>query len=139
MERRSSHRIIPWSIREAGLALGLPHWRAVLNAVLPAARVGVVTGVLIAFARAAGEAAPRLCADAGRLRCRGRSVRIPLTALSLRAGSVRAISAHGAQAAARSPSANATASRSPRFAPRRSRSAAAAAGMDARAVASAAS
>ncbi|MBW6456405.1 MAG: phosphate ABC transporter permease PstA [Trueperaceae bacterium] len=53
-------RIIPWSIREAGLALGLPRWRVVLNAVLPAARVGVVTGILIAFARAAGEAAPLL-------------------------------------------------------------------------------
>ncbi len=53
-------RIIPWSIREAGLALGLPRWRVVLNTVLPAARVGVVTGVLIAFARAAGEAAPLL-------------------------------------------------------------------------------
>jgi phosphate transport system permease protein len=53
-------RIIPWSIREAGLALGLPRWRVVLNTVLPAARAGVVTGVLIAFARAAGEAAPLL-------------------------------------------------------------------------------
>ncbi|TVQ64911.1 MAG: phosphate ABC transporter permease PstA [Phycisphaerales bacterium] len=53
-------RIIPWSIREAGLALGLPRWRVVLNTVLPAAKVGVVTGVLIAFARAAGEAAPLL-------------------------------------------------------------------------------
>jgi len=53
-------RIIPWSIREAGLALGLPRWRVVLSTVLPAARVGVVTGVLIAFARAAGEAAPLL-------------------------------------------------------------------------------
>ncbi|CAN5824248.1 phosphate ABC transporter permease PstA [soil metagenome] len=53
-------RIIPWSIREAGLALGLPRWRVVLNTVLPAARTGVVTGILIAFARAAGEAAPLL-------------------------------------------------------------------------------
>jgi len=58
-------RIIPWSIREAGLALGLPRWRVVLNTVLPAARVGVVTGVLIAFARAAGEAAPLLFTSFG--------------------------------------------------------------------------
>jgi phosphate transport system permease protein len=57
--------IIPWSIREAGLALGLPRWRVVLSAVLPAARVGVVTGVLIAFARAAGEAAPLLFTSFG--------------------------------------------------------------------------
>lgn len=53
-------RLVPWSIREAGLALGLPRWRVVLSTVLPAARVGVVTGTLIAFARAAGEAAPLL-------------------------------------------------------------------------------
>jgi phosphate transport system permease protein len=58
-------RIIPWSIREAGLALGLPRWRVVLSTVLPAARIGVVTGVLIGFARAAGEAAPLLFTSFG--------------------------------------------------------------------------
>ena len=58
-------RIIPWSIREAGLALGLPRWRVVLSTVLPAARTGVVTGVLIGFARAAGEAAPLLFTSFG--------------------------------------------------------------------------
>jgi phosphate transport system permease protein len=57
--------IIPWSIREAGLALGLPRWRVVLSAVLPAAKVGVVTGILISFARAAGEAAPLLFTSFG--------------------------------------------------------------------------
>lgn len=58
-------RLVPWSIREAGLALGLPRWRVVLSAVLPAARVGIVTGALIAFARAAGEAAPLLLTSFG--------------------------------------------------------------------------
>lgn len=58
-------RLVPWSIREAGLALGLPRWRVVLSTVLPAARVGVVTGALIAFARAAGEAAPLLLTSFG--------------------------------------------------------------------------
>jgi phosphate transport system permease protein len=57
--------IIPWSIREAALALGLPRWRVVLSAVLPAAKTGVVTGILIAFARAAGEAAPLLFTSFG--------------------------------------------------------------------------
>lgn len=57
--------IIPWSIREAGLALGLPRWRVVLSAVMPAARAGLVTGILIAFARAAGEAAPLLFTSFG--------------------------------------------------------------------------
>lgn len=57
--------LVPWSIREAGLALGLPRWRVILAAVLPVARPGLVTGVLIAFARAAGEAAPLLMTSLG--------------------------------------------------------------------------
>ncbi|RDI96054.1 phosphate ABC transporter permease PtsA [Meiothermus sp. QL-1] len=53
-------KLVPWNIREAGLALGLPRWRVILSLVLPAARGGVVTGLLLATARAAGEAAPLL-------------------------------------------------------------------------------
>ena len=53
-------RLVPWSLREAGLALGLPRWRVTLALVLPAARAGVITGILLALARAAGEAAPLL-------------------------------------------------------------------------------
>jgi phosphate transport system permease protein len=56
---------IPWSIREAGLAIGLPRWRVVLSTVIPAAKTGMVTGFLIAFARAAGEAAPLLFTSFG--------------------------------------------------------------------------
>jgi len=56
---------IPWSIREAGLAIGLPRWRVVLSTVIPAAKTGLVTGVLIAFARAAGEAAPLMFTSFG--------------------------------------------------------------------------
>ena len=56
---------IPWSIREAGLAIGLPRWRVVLSTVMPAAKTGLVTGFLIAFARAAGEAAPLLFTSFG--------------------------------------------------------------------------
>lgn len=51
-------KLVPWNIREAGLGLGLPRWRVVISLVLPAARAGVVTGMLLAVARAAGEAAP---------------------------------------------------------------------------------
>ncbi len=61
----SALRIIPWAIREAGLAIGLPRWRVVLSTVIPAAKKGLVTGVLIAFARAAGEAAPLLFTSFG--------------------------------------------------------------------------
>lgn len=61
----SSLMSIPWTIREAGLALGLPRWRVVLSTVMPAAKTGLVTGTLIAFARAAGEAAPLLFTSFG--------------------------------------------------------------------------
>lgn len=56
---------IPWSIREAGMAIGLPRWRVILSTVIPAARTGLVTGFLIAFARAAGEAAPLMFTSFG--------------------------------------------------------------------------
>lgn len=51
-------KLVPWSVREAGLALGLPRWRVILSLVLPSAMSGVVTGLMLGFARAAGEAAP---------------------------------------------------------------------------------
>jgi phosphate transport system permease protein len=52
--------LIPGGLREAGLALGLPRWRVALQLILPAAIPGVVTGALLAVARAAGETAPLL-------------------------------------------------------------------------------
>ena len=61
----SALQSIPWTIREAGLALGIPRWRVVLSAVMPAAKAGLITGVLLAFARAAGEAAPLLFTSFG--------------------------------------------------------------------------
>ncbi|MCL5964398.1 MAG: phosphate ABC transporter permease PstA, partial [Deinococcus sp.] len=57
--------LVPREIREAGLALGLPRWQVILALVLPVARAGIVTGVLLAFARAAGEAAPLLFTSFG--------------------------------------------------------------------------
>jgi phosphate transport system permease protein len=58
-------RVTPWSLREAGLSLGLPRWRVTSSLVIPAARAGIVTGIMIAFARAAGEAAPLLLTSFG--------------------------------------------------------------------------
>jgi phosphate transport system permease protein len=52
--------LVPGALREAGLALGLPRWRVALQLILPAAVPGVVTGALLAVARAAGETAPLL-------------------------------------------------------------------------------
>jgi len=53
-------RMVPASQREASLALGLPRWRTILSVVLPSARSGVTTGILLAVARVAGETAPLL-------------------------------------------------------------------------------
>lgn len=53
-------RLVPQSLREAALALGAPVWRTVLAYALPAALPGVITGALLALARAAGETAPLL-------------------------------------------------------------------------------
>jgi phosphate transport system permease protein len=52
--------LIPRALRETGIALGLPRWRVSLQLVLPAAIPGVVTGALLAVARASGETAPLL-------------------------------------------------------------------------------
>ena len=52
--------LIPSGLRESGLALGLPRWRVSLQLILPAAAPGVITGALLAVARASGETAPLL-------------------------------------------------------------------------------
>ena len=52
--------LIPNALREAAYALGTPKWRVVMTVTLKAARAGVMTGVLLAFARIAGETAPLL-------------------------------------------------------------------------------
>ncbi|HET6841846.1 MAG TPA: phosphate ABC transporter permease PstA [Candidatus Angelobacter sp.] len=52
--------LVPQSIREAALGLGISRWRTILSVILPSARAGVVTGVMLAFARIAGETAPLL-------------------------------------------------------------------------------
>jgi phosphate transport system permease protein len=52
--------LVPDSLREAALALGAPRWRVILRIVLPTALPGIVTGSLLAVARAAGETAPLL-------------------------------------------------------------------------------
>ena len=52
--------LIPNALREAAYALGAPKWKVILLITLKAARAGVVTGVLLAVARIAGETAPLL-------------------------------------------------------------------------------
>jgi len=52
--------MVPHSIREAALGLGVPNWRSVLSITLRTASPGVITGCMLAFARVAGETAPLL-------------------------------------------------------------------------------
>ena len=53
-----SLRLVPHDVREAALALGVPKWKATLFVTVPAAKGGVVTGILLAIARIMGETAP---------------------------------------------------------------------------------
>lgn len=53
-------RLVPQSVREASLALGIPQWRTLLRVVLPTAAGGIVTGIMVGLARIAGETAPLL-------------------------------------------------------------------------------
>ncbi len=50
--------MVPQSIREAALGLGVPQWRTTLSVVLPTASSGIITSIMLAFARVAGETAP---------------------------------------------------------------------------------
>jgi phosphate transport system permease protein len=53
-------RLVPRSLREGALALGVSRWRTVLGVVLPSSLGGILTGTVLALARAAGETAPLL-------------------------------------------------------------------------------
>ncbi len=53
-------RAVPGSLREGAMALGASKWRTIATVVLPAAKGGIITGVLLALARVAGETAPLL-------------------------------------------------------------------------------
>jgi phosphate transport system permease protein len=61
-------QLVPGPLREAALALGAPRWRVIVRVVLPTALPGMVTGVLLAVARAAGETAPLLFTAAATLK-----------------------------------------------------------------------
>lgn len=52
--------LVPHSLREAAYALGTPKWRVIMTITLKSARAGVITGILLALARIAGETAPLL-------------------------------------------------------------------------------
>jgi phosphate transport system permease protein len=53
-------RAVPNGLREGALALGTPKWRALATVVIPAAKDGIITGIMLNLARVAGETAPLL-------------------------------------------------------------------------------
>jgi len=57
--------LVPQALREAAYGLGVPRWRTTLSIVLRTATSGVITGVMLAFARIAGETAPLLFTTLG--------------------------------------------------------------------------
>ena len=50
--------LVPHAVREAAFGIGIPQWRTTISITLPTARAGIITGVMLAFARVAGETAP---------------------------------------------------------------------------------
>jgi len=58
-------RLVPGSLREAAFALGAPQWKVVVSVLWRAGRAGIVTGLLLALARAAGETAPLIFTSLG--------------------------------------------------------------------------
>jgi phosphate transport system permease protein len=58
-------RLVPGSLREASLALGVPMWRTIVSVIIPTGLGGILTGVMLAVARAAGETAPLILTSLG--------------------------------------------------------------------------
>jgi phosphate transport system permease protein len=57
--------MVPRTLREAALGLGIPKWRTTLRITIPTAKSGIITGIMLAFARVAGETAPLLFTSFG--------------------------------------------------------------------------
>jgi phosphate transport system permease protein len=75
-------RLVPNGYREASLALGIAQWRTVCQIVIRTALKGIVTGILLALARVAGETAPLLFTTLGN-QIWNRSLSDPIAALPL--------------------------------------------------------
>jgi len=62
-----SLKVVPNTLREASLALGIPRWKTTLRVVISTGKIGLLTGILLAIARATGETAPLLLTAASSL------------------------------------------------------------------------
>ena len=74
--------LVPHAVREAAFGLGIPQWRTTISITLATARAGIITGVMLAFARVAGETAPLMFTAFGN-QFWSYSVRQPIAALPL--------------------------------------------------------
>jgi phosphate transport system permease protein len=74
--------LVPQGYREAALALGIARWKVILQIVIKTARTGIITALLLAFARVAGETAPLLFTALGN-NFWNRSLLQPISALPL--------------------------------------------------------
>lgn len=75
-------KLVPNNLREASLALGTPRWKTITSVVLPVARSGVLTGVILSIARVSGETAPLLLTVLGN-NFASNNLRGPMAALPL--------------------------------------------------------
>ena len=75
-------KLVPHTIREAGLALGIPKWKTTLAIVIKTAWKGIATGILLGLSRAAGETAPLLFTALGN-RFWSTSIGQPIASLSV--------------------------------------------------------
>lgn len=76
-------KLIPNDLREAGVALGGTQWRTVAMVVVPAARSGILTAVILGIARVAGETAPLILTILGNTETRVNPANVPMAALPL--------------------------------------------------------
>jgi phosphate transport system permease protein len=74
--------LVPHAVREAAFGLGIPQWRTTISITLATARGGIITGVMLAFARVAGETAPLMFTTFGN-QFWSLSAREPIAALPL--------------------------------------------------------
>ena len=76
-------KLIPNDLREAGVALGATQWRTVVMVVVPAARSGIITAIILGVARVAGETAPLLLTILGNNTTHFNPFDAPMSALPL--------------------------------------------------------
>ena len=76
-------KMVPWTLREAGTALGLRKWIVTMRVIIPAAKNGIVTGILLSVSRVGGETAPLIMTILGSSQFSG-GFDSPMDALPLR-------------------------------------------------------